>query len=165
MCKKYINATAACFKSVTIENDKIISFNAPFNSIQSTTNAGLLAVDNFSVITQIDFLGTNDKTHANLNPLVQRKTIDFIIRLTKCNKSEEKRLGFDLDNFSIDLEEMSKRGQIENACFDFMNYTRITNIDQLDLPGGAGKYVIKVLVKDSEEPTYTIQSMTSLTIL
>jgi len=92
-------------------------------------------------------------------------TIDFIIRLTKCNKLEEKRLGFDLDCFSINLKEMARCGQIENACFDFMNYTRITNIDQLDLPGESGKYVIKVLVKNSEDQTYTIQLMISLTIL
>lgn len=162
---KYVNATATCFKSVVIENNNIISFNAPFNSIKSTNNTDVLSIDNFAIVTQIDFLGTNNLSHISENPLEQKKTIDFIIRLTKCDKKEENRIGFDLDTFSINLADMYKKEQIDLACFGFLNYTRITNVDQLDLPGGTGKYVIKILVKTSNDNEYTIQSMTKLTIV
>lgn len=164
MCMKYINTTAMCFKSVSMENDKIISYNAPFKSIKSSDNGGI-SVDAFSIVTQIDFLGTNNETHKYENPLEQKQHIDFIIRLTKCDKDEEKRIGLDLDLFSIDLEDMYEKNQVDMACFGFLNYTRITNVNKLSLPGGIGKYVIKVLVKDSNTNEYAIQSMTSLNIL
>ena len=166
MCMKYINTTVTCFKSINIENNKIISFNAPFNNIKSTSDdKGKLLVDDFSVVTQIDFLGTNNFERKSENPLEQKKTIDFVIRLTKCNKDLEKRIGVDLDAFSINLNDMHEKKQVDFACFGFLNYTRITNVTQLDLQGGTGGYVIKVLVKDSESSDYTIQSMTKLTIL
>lgn len=60
---------------------------------------------------------------------------------------------------------MYKNGKVNTACFDFLNYTKITNVKKLNLPGGIGKYVIKILVKSSSEDEYSIQSMTQLTIM
>lgn len=166
MCMKYVNATITCFKSVIIDNNKIISFNAPFESIKSTESENILTVDDFALVTQIDFLGTNNPMHIPDNPLEQKQQLDFIIRLTKCDKlDEEKRIGNDLDSFSIDLDDMYNKNQVNLACFGFLNYTRITNIKKLDLPGGTGKYVLKLLIKDSRESEYTIQTMTKLTII
>ena len=165
MCMKYINATAACFKLVSMDNNKIIAYNAPFNSIKSVEENNALFIDNFSIITQIDFLGTGNAENKMENPLEMKKTVDFIIRLTKCDALEENRLGRDLDCFSINLAEMYEKKQVDKACFDFFNYTRITNVDKLDLPKGIGKYVIKVLIKLSEDKEYTIQSMTKLIIM
>lgn len=165
MCMKYINATATFFKSITIENNKIISFNAPFSSIKSTDEKSGLSIDDFAIVTQVDFLGTNNPSHVVENPLEQKKMIDFVIRLTKCDKLEEKRIGFDLDSFTINLAEMYEKEQVDLACFGFLNYTRITNVDHLDLPGGTGKYVVKVLAKDSGGKEYSIQSMTKLIIV
>lgn len=165
MCMKYINTTARCFKSILMENDKIISYNAPFKSIKSNSDSDVISIDTFSVVTQIDFLGTNTDSNKMENPLEQKQKIDFIIRLTKCDLDETKRIGFDLDTFSIDLEEMYDKEQVYMACFGFLNYTRITNIDKLTLPGGTGKYVIKVLAKQSNQSEYAIQSMTYLSIL
>ncbi len=165
MCMKYVNATATCFKLVTMDNNKIIAYNAPFNSIKSIEENNTLSLDNFSIITQIDFLGTSSPEHQTENPLEMKKTVDFIIRLTKCDSIEENRLGKDLDCFSIDLTEMYEKKQVSKACFGFFNYTRITNVDKLDLPKGPGKYVIKVLIKDSEDTEYSIQSMTRLIIM
>ena len=164
MCMKYVNATVTCFKSVTIDNNKIISFNAPFKSIKSTVNDNVLIVDNFALVTQIDFLGTSNSSHRPENPLEQKQKLDFIIRLTKCDQLEQKRIGKDLDIFSVDLDDMYKKNQVDLACFGFLNYTRITNVTQLDLAGGIGKYVLKILIKPSHEINYTIQAMTKLTI-
>ena len=114
-------------------------------------------------MTNIDFLGTNNEEHKNENPLESKRTLDFIIRITTCDNKQN--IGYDIDSFSVDLREMRKTNQINRACFDFLNYTRTTKIDNLDLPGGTGKYVIKVLVKDSEEKDYTIQTMSQLMIV
>ena len=163
MCMKYINATAACFKLVSMDNNKIIAYNAPFSNIKSVEENNALFIDNFSIITQIDFLGTGNAENKMENPLEMKKTVDFII--TKCDALEENRLGRDLDCFSINLAEMYEKKQVDKACFGFFNYTRITNVDKLDLPKGIGKYVIKVLIKLSEDREYTIQSMTKLIIM
>lgn len=165
MCMKYVNTTATCYKSVVIENEKIASFNAPFMSIKSIENESGVFLDDFTVVTQIDFLGTNNPKHKADNPLEQKKTIDFIVRLTKCVKEPSKRVAYDLDNFSIDLADMDEKQQVDLACFGFLNYTRITNVKGLDLPGGTGKYVIKILVKNAEDKEYSIQSMSKLIIL
>lgn len=165
MCMKYVNANVNCFKSIDMDNNRILSYNAPFESIKSTNDSETLLVNNFTLVTQINFLGTNNPEHLVENPLEQRRTIDFIIRLTKCTKIEENRIGFDLDSFSINLSDMTEQEEINLACFGFLNYTRITNINQLDIPGGLGKYVIKVLIKDSDESEYSIQSMSKLTIM
>lgn len=161
-----INTTVTCYKSVTMDKNSVISFNAPFNSIKAISYEKGWAIDNLVIVTQIDFLGTINESLALNNPLELKKTIDFIIRLTKCDRDEEMRLGYDLDIFSVNLDDMYSKNQVKRACFDFLNYTRITNIDQmLNLPGGVGNYVIKILIKNSEDTEYTIQTMSQLSIV
>lgn len=164
MCMKYVNASARCYKSITSVGNNVVSYDIPFTSIRHDNESDLISIGKFSIITNIDFLGTSVEEHKKDNPLESRKTLDFIIRLTKCSNDVEKRIGYDLDCFSIDLNEMYETGQVNTACFDFLNYTRTTNVDKLDLPGGVGKYVIKVLIKDSEEKDYTIQAMSQLIV-
>ena len=60
---------------------------------------------------------------------------------------------------------MYETDQVCKACFDFLNYTRTTKIDKIELPGGSGKYVIKILIKDSEDQNYTIQTMSQLVVV
>lgn len=164
MCMRFVNAATICYKNVIIENSNIVSFDAPFSSIQSTNSGHSKVIGNFSMVTKIDFLGTENQEHKSQNPLEMKKKIDFIIRLTKCDYLEENRIGYDIDKFTIDLNDMYEKGQVDTACFDYFNYTRITNIEKLDLPGGAGKYVIKILIKNSEDSEYSIQSMTKLMV-
>ena len=164
---KYVNTTASLYKSVTLSpNNEILSYDAPFSVIQSEKKQSGISIGNFVVITQIDLIGTNKAEAHRENPLVQRAKLDFIIRLTKCDKEKSNRLGFDLDAFTIDLNEMEQKRLIHKACFDFFNYTQITNVGGISLPKGTGKYVIKVLVKEHEkdDKSYTIQSMTHLMI-
>lgn len=165
MCMKYVNTITNCFKSVSKENNCIVSFNAPFESIIATIKDGQSSINDFVVLTLVNILGTGDESKIVDNPLSNKKTIDFIIRLTKCDANEENRIGYDLDRFSINLADMDEKKQIDHACFEFFNYTRMTNVDHIPLQGGVGKYVIKVLIKDSEQEEYTIQSMTKLTII
>lgn len=165
MCMKYINASVRLFNSVTVVENNVMSYNIPFTSIRHDNNEKGIAINKFSIITNIDFLGTNNAEHTSENPLANKKTLDFIIRLTKCSNDEKQRIGYDLDCFSINLEEMYKLEQVNKACFDFLNYTRTTKVDSLELPAGTGKYVVKVLIKDSEESEYTIQTMTQLIVV
>lgn len=165
MCMKYVNASARCYKGITITENKIISYDIPFTGIKHDSDGDTLSISKFSVVTNIDFLGTNNDVHKSENPLECQRTLDFIIRLTKCSADKEKRIGYDLDHFSIDLADLYRNNQVHMACFGFLNYTRTTNIDKIQLPGGLGKYVIKVLIKDSQENEYTIQSISQITVI
>lgn len=164
MCMKYINANAMCFKSLTMNDGKIISYNAPFTGIRANRDAEELTIENFIIVTAINILGTNNEDKKIENPLEQGETIEFIIRLTKCDRIEENRIGVDLDKFSLDLQKMKENNQINTACFDFLDYTRIINVKSLSLPGGTGKYVIKILTKRKSEDEYSVQAMTPLEI-
>lgn len=165
MCMKYVNASARCYKSITSIENNVMSYDIPFISIMHDNDTAGVAISKFAIVTNIDFLGTNNENHKCNNPLENKRTLDFIIRLTKCSIEENERIGYDLDSFSINLAEMYKTNQVNKACFDFLNYTRTTKIDKLELPGGVGKYVIKILVKDSEEKDYTIQAMSQLIVV
>lgn len=164
MCMKYVNASAKCYKSITVADNSVVSYDIPFTSIRHDDGVSM-SIGKFAIVTNIDFLGTSNEQHRSENPLESRRTLDFIIRLTKCDAEKGKRLGFDLDAFSINLSEMYDNDQVNMACFGFLNYTRTTNVDKIVLPGGTGKYVIKILIKDSTEDDYTIQSMSQLVIL
>lgn len=165
MCKKYVNASVRCFKSITLDGDKIVSYDVPFVQIRLDTDTSEISISNFYLVTTIDFLGTNNESHKKENMLESKKKLDFIIRLTKCSPDENQRIGCDLDTFSIDLNDMYEKRQVNQACFGFFNYTRNTKVDKLKLPGGSGKYVIKVLIKDADEKDYTIQSMSQLLVI
>lgn len=165
MCMKYINATTRCYKSITVVDNNVMSYNIPFTSIRHDNDETGITISKFSIVTNIDFLGTLNENNKKENPLDNKDTLDFIIRLTKCSSEESKRIGYDLDCFSIDLNEMYATNQIGKACFDFLNYTRTTKVDELELPGGVGKYVIKILVKKAKEKEYTIQSMTQFIVV
>lgn len=165
MCKTYVNASARCYKSITSIDNNVMSYDIPFTSIRHDNEGDQIVISRFSIVTCIDFLGTGNEDRKNENPLESRRTLDFIIRLTKCSNDERRRIGYDLDSFSINLAEMYETEQIGTACFDYLNYTRTTNVDKIDLPMGLGKYVIKVLIKDSEDENYTIQSMSQLVVV
>lgn len=165
MCEKYINATTRCYKSATYIDDYIRSYNVPFSDISHDTDANGDSIGDFILVTMIDFLGTGNEAHKEENPLESRKKLDFIIRLTKCSSDKDKRIGYDLDTFSIDLDELHKKNQVNQACFEYLNYTRTTKVDKLVLPGGVGKYVIKVLVKESDKDGYSIQTMSPLVVV
>lgn len=165
MCKKYVNVSTRCYKSITTIENSVISYNAPFTIIRHEDCGEGVAISDFAIVTDIDFLGTNNEEHKKENPLESRKKLDFIIRLTKCSLDERERIGYDLASFSIDLNELYEAGLVNKACFGFINCTRTTNVDKLELPGGLGRYVIKVLIKDSEDKEYTIQAMSQLNVV
>lgn len=165
MCMKYVNAIAECYEGMVSNSDGSVSYLNLFNRIHASFRQnGMMEVGGFVVVTRINNLGTSHEEHAKDNILMQRGTLDVIIRLTKCSTDESQQLCIDLDSFSIDLKQEESR--IDHACFDFFNYTRISEIKDFDLELGAGKYVIKVLMKEHEEDAskYAIQYMTSLYI-
>ncbi|MBD5469102.1 MAG: hypothetical protein HDR21_13250 [Lachnospiraceae bacterium] len=162
MCKKYVNASARCYKSITSVDNNVMSYDIPFTNIRHDDEGDKIVINKFAIVTTIDFLGTNNENHKAENSLESKKTLDFVIRMTKCSEIETEQIGYDIDRFSINLAEMYEKDQVSMACFGFLNYTRTTNIDKLELPGGTGKYVIKILIKYSEDATYTIQSMFQL---
>lgn len=164
MCMKYININTACYESLSTIDERIISFNAPLNSVGTKYENDMLITDGFIIVTQIGFLGTNNKEHVAENVLLSRDKVDIIIRLTKRSPDVERRVGLDIDTFTIDLREAEAEQQINEACFEYYNYTRITNIKKIELPVGPGTYILKVLLKRPSDSAFTIQSMNTLTI-
>lgn len=161
MCMKYVNVNTTCYKTVSTVDKKVVSFIAPLRSVDSHVDEqGNRYTDDFTIVTQIGFVGTNSEEHKADSVLCSRETVDIIIRLTKRTKNEEHRLGGDLDCFSIDLNTAS----LEEACFEYYNYTRITDVSNLKLPAGSGAYVIKVLIKRHQESKYSVQSIATIVI-
>lgn len=163
MCMKYVNATVECYTDVPVDNQLPLSFNRPFNGIYASLRQdGTKEIGGFNIVTRISLLGTAEEEHKKINLLEMRGTLDVIVRLTKCSKNEAEQLCVDLDSFSIDTKSLENK--IDRACYDFMNFTRITDVRDFTLDAGTGSYVIKILVKASTEKKYTIQSMTKLTV-
>ena len=164
MCMKYVNAIATCFSFIEKENG-VLTLVAPFDGIKAEENEKKEPfLKEFSIQTQIDIRGTATEERKKENPLESGVTLDFIIRLTKCSPDTSQQMGYDLDTFSLNLDEKKKNNEISRACFDFLTYSRNTKITNFKLPHGRGNYVIKILIKKSQDSDYTIQSMTKLTI-
>lgn len=164
MCMKNLNINTCCYKNVTMQNETVLSFDRPITGVVfDKTLDGKLIADSFFVETKINILGTNNEDHKADNLLEQRKSLDFIIRLTKRDKDPEKQIYKDLDTFTIHLSQMESA--IEQACFPFFNYTRVTRVKDLELDGGAGSYILKVLVRESgTSDKMIIQSMNIITM-
>lgn len=164
MCMKYVNATTGCYNSITKLEDNIVSFNTPLNTLIAKETPDGTIIGDFFVVTHLNFLGTDNEKNKMKNILESRESVNIIIRLTKCDQDPKKRLGFDLDTFTIDFKEEDEKGRIDTACFDYYNHIRITDVKKLSLPEKTGNYVLKVLIKkvsDSEEKT-TIQAMSHI---
>lgn len=164
MCMKYLNATVNCFENVIYRTNSSLpyAYERPFDGVIAVKENGEYYLNSFGIVTSLCLLGTNKEDCKKDNLLSQRGKLDVIIRLTKCDKDPEKRIGLDIDEFQIDCKE--KEEDICVACYDFLNYTRITKTNRIKLDAGKGKYVIKVLVKDHKDSIYTVQSMFMLII-
>jgi len=154
---KNLNVNACCYRNVSTQDNQVISYDQPFTGLKVSQKSDncKFTTGSFAVVTQINMMGTNQEAHKVENPVEQRKSLDFIIRITKRDKNPEKQIGIDLDSFTIDLSQSS----IEHACYPFFNYTRVTRVQDLELVGGTGFYIIKVLVKESDKEKWIIQSM------
>ena len=53
----------------------------------------------------------------------------------------------------------------EQAGYEFYNQTRVVQVNDLFLQGGAGQYIIKVLVKESDSDKWVVQSMRVLNMI
>lgn len=160
MCMKYVNAVACCYKSIEEVNKTIVSYKYPFDTIDVEDKEP--AICDFYIITNISIRGTLNEKEKLDNPIEQKKKLEFVIRITKCDSDPDKRQGADLDRFVVDLG----KENIQNACFGFMNYNRFTYVKHLPLPYGIGKYVIKVLIKEvgQSDDDLAIQSLYGLNV-
>ena len=164
MCMKPLNVNTCCYKNVTTKDNKLVSFDQPFSGIVlNHTDEGKFTTGDFVVVTQINVMGTNQEDHKLDNPLEQRKSLDFIIRLTKRDKDPAKQIGVDLDAFTVNLQE--QEAAIERACYQFFNLTRVTRVKDFEVIGGPGNYIIKVLVKETESDKWIIQNMYLVNLL
>lgn len=168
MCMKYINSTVECYLSTSRNSqEQPIAFFYPFDTITASKEEnGDFSIGGFSIKTGICVLGTNKTERFDENPIAQGAILHFTVRLTKCAKDPKDRLGIDLDEFDIDLTNVKDNEVFSQACYPFLNYTRITKIEKISLPEkGFGKYVLKVLVRDNQNHKEdSIQTMFELTV-
>ncbi len=167
MCMKYVNAFVGCCESVVRDDEnQILSYQGPFNSIRAKEDADKNAIiADFSVVTHVNLMGSSDE-HASDNIILNEGKLSVTIRLTKCIKNVSDPPGIDLDSFELDVKDLQRRNKISKACYPFLNYTRVTRIDKVSIPPdvGVGNYVIKVLVSADDNPVQVIQSMSALQI-
>ena len=164
MCMKFVNAVISCYESVSTTDTKSIqSFNAPIDVITcSNLDVSTPIVTNLFMVTHISVRGTLKEADIPQNILCKDGSIDVILRLTKCDADESKRLYVDLDKFTINLAEERQKGNIKHACFDYYNHVHVSNITEFQLPAGTGNYVLKVLMCESGTDAFSIQSMSGL---
>lgn len=162
MCTQYLNANIALFKAVTKSNNDVIGFLEPFDCITADCSNNIVAIKDFNIITYINLLESSENKAGNI--LDRRETLDVCLRLTKCTKDIDERLSVDLDNFQIRTK--NSNDIIYDACVPYLNFKRITHVDNIDLDiaNPRGSYVIKVLVKIPSDEKYTVQSIYLLKI-
>lgn len=166
MCMTGVNATLGLFLDVQMDEsgEAVLAYIKPFDGLTVQKGKdGNPITKPFKIVTQVNLLGTMDEGKKSENIIERRGVLDFIIRITKCDEDIEKRLTAVLDEFVLDTNEVN----MCKACFDYLNYTRITQVPELNLTAGKGEYVIKLLVRektDDNSQNYTIQAMSPLHI-
>lgn len=169
MCMMYVNATLGLYGSVRYDSrgntDSLLNM---FDGLDvETDDAGLPILPNCRVVTRICILGSNRNEE---NILRRRAKLAFKVRLTKCDTDPERQLGRDLDEFLVDLGDPKLKDAISVACFEYLNYTQVTEVASLKLEPGLGKYVLKLLIAEQKEgqelseEDFTVQSMYSLSV-
>ena len=163
---KYVNATTRCYNSIVQSSqEQSISFVEPFESIYLNEDNGHYFIRGFFIQTEISILGTNKKENEKENPICRGDKLHFTLRLTKCDRNEENRLGIDLDEFEIDLKELKENNKLFQACYSYYSGMRVSAIQEIELPFDGGKCVLKVLVRNTDDPKDdTIQSMSNFTV-
>lgn len=162
MCTQYLNANVALFKAVTKNNNEVTGFFEPFDCIVADCSNKVIRINEFNIITYINLLESSNKNAGNI--LDNRETLQVKLRLTKCTKNDNERLSLDLDDFEIKTKDSGDI--VYDACVPYLNYKRITHVENIDLDieNPKGSYVIKVLVKTPAEQKYTVQSIYHLKI-
>ena len=167
MCMKYVNATTRCYKMITRDgHGNYLSFYAPFDTLPCVKKEGHIVIQSFFIQTEVTIMGTSNKDRESENPISRGDNLHFTLRLTKCDKELRNRLGIDLDSFDINLADLQANNKILHACYPFYTTMRITTVNDVELPTvDSGKYVLKVLVRATDNPKDdTIQSMSTFTV-
>ena len=167
MCKQNVNVVTRLYDYV--EYGESIVFQDQFDVIHVKWSNNRPYIGGFFIVTHINLLGTSQK--GTMNFIENQSKVCFKIRITKLNSDEKKQYTWDLDEFTIDL---SKKEYIQSACVKYMNSSKITQVEQLELRDDdwEGKYVIKVLILDTQvdkdskdKPKWNVQSIMGLKVV
>lgn len=154
MCMKYVNVNVQCFDVNPLRLGRGNILASLIDTVRCThiKKGDVCRLDSFSIITFINIRGTGKGNNPD-NPVDGKKTLNFKVRLTKLSKDVESQTSYDLRDFSIDLSKSDIR---HKACFEYCEVIEAINVSGL-LLDEPGKYVIKILVKDSEADLYDVQ--------
>lgn len=165
MCRKNVNAIVKLYDYVSIGNSQNGNslFKNQFDTIKVSFDENSKPfIGGFSIITDINLLGTSKEENKAQNYIESKIPARFKIRLTKLNKNQDMQYSWDLDTFEINP---STENIIQKACVSFINHTQVTHIDKIILKENdyIGKYAIKVLISENEQQ-WIIQSLSNFTI-
>lgn len=156
MCISNVNATAELIKSITNENEQRV-FSMPFDTF--LLNSGECSIRNFHIMVNLTLMGTTNEENKRTNVVETNGILYVLIRLTRLSSDINNQLSVDLDRFSIDVS--SSDIVKMQACVPYVNYERLLKINELPLPESdpTGNYVLKVLVKTSQDTQWNVQSL------
>lgn len=143
---KNINVNTVTFNTI---NSQPLSFK-PFSEIEAVVENGTLIIRDFNVLILINVV-LSSKQEDSLSCVVKDEEYDVMVRLNHIQTNE----GFIIFQDSFRLDDNT----IKNLCKPIMEDKRIVSIPKLALPKGAGKYGIKVFVKNSKDKKWFVQSI------
>ena len=171
MCVPYVNAVVEPFFEVqmTEESREVVSYSKPFDSLTLFKGDHEYPVlPGFKVVTKLNILGTAKPDKIPMNVLAHQGVLEFQLNLTKCADEVGDRKTAVLDAFVIDFRD-SEHLKLSKACFDYLNFSRITDVPTSEMTAGSGEYVLKLFARErpqegEPDAPFTIQSMAPLHI-
>lgn len=172
----YVNAIITPYAKVILDGKTgaILSLTGPLNTLRTIVGRdGNACLQRFDTITDMTFLGTVGGVWVKDNPICCGRTIDVIIRLTRCSDKPEERVYIDLDCFSVDLAQARRDGKLSQGSMEFYSICRLSHFPELSirLPSSSdgptfGLYELKVIVQERDTATpLTVQGISAVHII
>ena len=163
MCMRNVNAVVTLFASVRT-NDEYISFSVPFDTIKCIIKNNTPYISDFFIVANMNLMGTTKPECKDSNVVENCKELQCLIRLTKIAKDPNERLSWDIEKFSIDTSD--KKYRFDDACVPTVNFRKIVEVQDIELTENyRGDYALKLLVRNNEEDSWQVQSITRLTVI
>ncbi len=135
-----INVTLLTFFKNEAGDLRELSLENIFDVIQAEDKDGKPLLPPIQVLMHINILGTNDSAMSYMER--GEGKLLFVLRLVKDSISENRRVGTDLGQITLDLSQMD--ASICGTDFHFINQMQFFSIPALCLEPGYGKYHLRV---------------------
>lgn len=153
MCMKNLNAIITTCTDVNNYDNGTQNLIGIFDSISPIKRDGSYCIENLYVVVNFTIIYSHDETKDEFK---LNHNYDFMVRLTHV----ESGCAIDLSKFDLNLHE----SQLTTWCKDFYEFKHTIKIPYIYLPKGIGNYALKLLVKEEQSPTWTVQSIAKIVV-